>query len=352
MKHPMPRALRQGLTLALLACAITACNKAALPEDVAGQDPRPAASSSADTRADVDDRSASAKATSSAEFDIDNVPVSDAPLGDFPYIQLPTGYKPSSLDTETFDYERFPFWTGDRFEWVEGRIRSGSFRADKGKNFSALEVTRNLEQLLTSAGGVKLPEAKVGKQIAREAGVDEVRTRFRGGLCYTPDPIETFVIRRSDRVIWVHVCTMTHQGGLVIAETKPLEITAALLPADAMKLQLDADGKVALQVNFAVDKADILSESQPQIAQVLQLLQQDPALKLSINGHTDNTGNADHNQVLSEARARSVVAALTGQGIESSRLRARGFGQSQPVADNGTEQGKAENRRVELVRLQ
>lgn len=87
------------------------------------------------------------------------------------------------------------------------------------------------------------------------------------------------------------------------------------------------------------------------MAEVLKLLQQNPTLRLSVQGHTDNAGTAPHNQQLSEARARAVVASLTGAGIVAGRLQAAGFGQTKPLADNATEAGKAKNRRVELVKL-
>lgn len=160
-----------------------------------------------------------------------------------------------------------------------------------------------------------------------------------------------YVIRRANRDIWVRTCQNKRFVGFIVAETRALVPTATLLPADQLKQQLDTNGKVALQVNFATDKTDILPESQPQIEQVLQLLQDNPELKLSINGHTDDSGDAGHNQQLSEARAASVVAALNAKSIEASRLQARGFGHEQPVADNGTEEGQAKNRRVELVRF-
>src|SRR3546814_7451865 len=87
----------------------------------------------------------------------------------------------------------------------------------------------------------------------------------KGALYYPSiDQFQSFVIRRSDRLIWVHLCVRNNRGGLAIAETTPLEITASLLPASEMKQQLDDDGKVSVQVNFAVDKADILPDSKPQ----------------------------------------------------------------------------------------
>src|SRR3546814_4665621 len=88
--------------------------------------------------------------------------------------------------------------------------------------------------------------------------------------------------------------------------TAPFEPTAKLINASAMKQSLDATGKVALQVNFATDSTVIEASSKPQVDQVVQLLQDDPSLRLSIDGHTDNTGDGQHNQVLSEGRAESV----------------------------------------------
>jgi len=79
-------------------------------------------------------------------------------------------------------------------------------------------------------------------------------------------------------------------------------------------------------------------------------MQQHPALKIYVVGHTDNVGAAAANQALSEKRAQSVRDWLTEKGIAASRLTAKGYGASKPVADNTTEEGRAKNRRVELVK--
>lgn len=108
---------------------------------------------------------------------------------------------------------------------------------------------------------------------------------------------------------------------------------------------------MSVQINFATDQAEILPDSQEQIDQIITLLRDNANLKLGIYGHTDNTGDAAHNLKLSEQRAQAVVAALTKAGIDANRLTAKGFGDTQPVADNTNEDGKAKNRRVELVKL-
>jgi outer membrane protein OmpA-like peptidoglycan-associated protein len=91
-------------------------------------------------------------------------------------------------------------------------------------------------------------------------------------------------------------------------------------------------------------------DAQPVIDEIGKLLAADAVLQLSIEGHTDNTGGAAHNQALSAARARSVLGALVGLGVDPSRLQSKGHGQDKPVSDNATEAGRAENRRVELVK--
>lgn len=87
------------------------------------------------------------------------------------------------------------------------------------------------------------------------------------------------------------------------------------------------------------------------VAEVVALLRQHPQLRLAVQDHTDNAGTPAHNQQLSEARARTVVAALTQAGTAASRLQATGLGQTKPLADNAAEAGRAKNRRVELVKL-
>src|SRR5690606_8975742 len=151
------------------------------------------------------------------------------------------------------------------------------------------------------------------------------------------------VDRPDGRQVWVHARLEYLSAGWVVVEREGFVQTAALLPAAALKQQLDADGRVAIQVNFAVDRAEILPASQPQIEQVLALLQQDRSLRLSVEGQPDDTGAADRNRSLTQARAASVVAALTDGDIDAARLSAAGFGADRPVADNGSEEGRARN---------
>ncbi len=101
---------------------------------------------------------------------------------------------------------------------------------------------------------------------------------------------------------------------------------------------------------FDVDSAKLRSESLPTLDEVMRLLTAEATWKVMIEGHTDSTGTVVHNQALSEKRAAAVREYLISKGISANRLASVGFGQARPVADNATELGRAENRRVELVR--
>src|ERR1019366_3759242 len=126
------------------------------------------------------------------------------------------------------------------------------------------------------------------------------------------------------------------------------EVTAdASSLADAIK----KSGHVTVYgINFDTGKSAILPDSQDVLQQVLKLLQDNPDLKLRIEGHTDNVGAKAANQALSQKRAQAVMGWLIANGVDVSRLTAQRAGDSTPIADNSTDAGRAKNRRVELAK--
>lgn len=268
----------------------------------------------------------------------------------FPYLEPPAHYDDGNRPRQR-DFDAYPFWNGTAFENVEGKTYVASIKAKEGQH-SMYEVRRNLEAMMAEAGGTKVFDGRIPKDAA-DSITFEQKSPYSDGTSFGWADYDALIYRvdlPDGRQVWVHARLEYLSAGWVVVERKGLVQTAALLPADALKKQLDASGRVAIQVNFATDMADLLPDSKPQLDQVLALLKQEPSLSLSVEGHTDDTGTPERNRVLSTARATSVVAALTSQGIEARRLTPAGFGQDKPVADNGTEAGRAKNRRVELVR--
>jgi flagellar motor protein MotB len=137
----------------------------------------------------------------------------------------------------------------------------------------------------------------------------------------------------------------------IIVSTK-MKTGMVTVDATTMASEIGKTGHVALYgILFDTDKAVLKPESDPTLGEIAKLLKQDQTMNLYVVGHSDNTGAFDHNLTLSERRAAAVVEALrTKHGIATSRLRPMGVGPVAPVASNATEDGRARNRRVELVR--
>jgi len=142
---------------------------------------------------------------------------------------------------------------------------------------------------------------------------------------------------RAPAIFWAYL----HGGGT--------DYTISVANEADLAAQLDRDCHVAVYgVQFDFNKSTIRADSEPVLQNVLGILNARPDLKVEIQGHTDNVGSDEYNQKLSESRAASVVAWLTNKGIAQGRLTAHGYGMKQPIADNGSDEGRARNRRVEL----
>jgi len=106
---------------------------------------------------------------------------------------------------------------------------------------------------------------------------------------------------------------------------------------------------VLKNIFFNTAKYDLLPESIVELDRIVVLMKENPTIKIQINGYTDSIGKDADNLVLSEARAKSVVSFLTSKGIQQSMLSFKGFGAASPIASNETEEGRAQNRRTEMV---
>jgi len=116
--------------------------------------------------------------------------------------------------------------------------------------------------------------------------------------------------------------------------------------------KVTTDGKIITHgILFDIDKASLKPESMGTINSIYNLLKKDASLKFEIDGHTDNTGDAAHNLTLSQQRADAVKTQLVSMGIDASHLSTKGFGDTKPISDNNSPEGKANNRRVEFVKM-
>jgi outer membrane protein OmpA-like peptidoglycan-associated protein len=163
----------------------------------------------------------------------------------------------------------------------------------------------------------------------------------------------TLLITRDGAEIWVSVrpeifSAPTHSYQLSFVERR--EMTQQVT-ADQMYTALKASGFIALYINFDFGKAGLKPDGERTVDEIAKMMRDDSRLRIRIEGHTDNVGSADANKALSENRAAAVMSALIRRGIAAERLSSAGLGASKPIADNRTDEGRAKNRRVELVKL-
>jgi len=100
---------------------------------------------------------------------------------------------------------------------------------------------------------------------------------------------------------------------------------------------------------FEVNKYELRDVSKTELNTLVDLMKKNPTMKIELSGHTDNSGIESENKILSENRAKAVMEYLITNGIEATRMSAKGYGSSKPIADNKTEEGKQKNRRTEFV---
>lgn len=246
------------------------------------------------------------------------------------FTRMPT-YWIHNCDEKQFDAHDFivGVTNGKRTtERVEGHLWRLNYypQATATQKPSDLQIIRNYENAVRSIGG------KV------------VWTDNRGRA--------TFLIVKGGQEYWVDLSAeFTGKYGFFIVQKQAM---AQDLQANAevFRSNLRTTGHAAVYgILFDTDSAVIKPESAEAIGEIARLLQADPQLKIFVVGHTDNSGSVDHNLRLSLSRAQSVTQALMKEhGIAADRLKAFGCGPYAPVAPNDTEEGKAKNRRVELVK--
>ncbi len=228
----------------------------------------------------------------------------------------------------TSDFQSFAFRTGkgNQTTPVEGKYVETRYQILPGNQApSGLASIRNHQQAIKAIGGAVL---------------------------YEDQRYTTLKVSKDGKEIWTQVDTAWNGGFVLTIVEKQAMVQQVVANAEMFRSGLQAAGHVEVPgIFFDTAKSELKPESASAVAEVAKLLKADPALKVYVVGHTDNVASLDLNLKLSQARAESVVRALATQhGIAAARLTARGVGPLTPVASNDNEEGRARNRRVELVK--
>lgn len=260
---------------------------------------------------------------------------------------------------------------------VEGRLLTNYYKTPD--EMGTLEVLRNYGQELKEGGfeilhsgqGDEIETVGYNNQIAREIlgmtgtyGTPEEKAQWpfqhtdekKAGYIAARKTGDTGEIYVSAYIVsnqhnkWLDIPVDRTLVRLDVCEVKAREQRMELVKSEEMANQIALNGRVALYgILFDFDKATIRPDSEPTLAEIAKLLKEKPALNILVVGHTDATGGFEYNRGLSQRRAESVVASLAAKGVAKDRLFPVGVAFASPVATNTTEDGKAKNRRVELV---
>lgn len=230
------------------------------------------------------------------------------------------------IDYEEKEFDSQDFYPENNKITVEGHKYVIRYKIKEGiKAPGTLQIVRNYTNAIKKIGGEVLDEGT-----------------YDGYMKLKKNGMEIW--------IWVTVAGDAETYYLYIVEKGEL-VQEVEANADYFAQGISETGHVAIYgIYFDFGKADIMPKSEPTLNEIAKLLQQNPSLKLYVVGHTDNVGDLSYNMKLSQARSDAVVKVLVSRySVDAKRFTAYGVGPLSPVASNKTEEGRAKNRRVELV---
>jgi len=248
---------------------------------------------------------------------------------DHPLFNRMPGYRIIKYDEVDFNvYKDFKIENGKKVN-VEGYYYYLNYGLIKGEEESSgPKILRNYMNAVTKAGGTLL---------------------YEEGCCNI-----YLQLKKENRITWIRVKSYGdgRKYQLWIIEEAEME-QDIVVDANSMMSDINSQGRVALYgVYFDFNKTEVKPESDPSLKEIAKLLSDNPSLNLFVVGHTDNTGDYKYNMKLSQDRAEAVVKALVSKyNVDSKRLTSAGVGPLAPFTTNDTEEGKAKNRRVELIKL-
>ena len=247
---------------------------------------------------------------------------------DHPLFNRMPGYRIARYENIEFNvYDDFKDENGKKIS-VEGQYYFLNYLVkDDAESASGPQVLRNYMNAVTKAGGEVL---------------------FEEGCCNVYLKLE-----KNNQITWVRVKAYKDAGSYQVWIVEEAEMEQDIIvDASSMFNDINAQGRVALYgIYFDFNKSEVKPESDPTLKEIAKLLSENPSLNLFVVGHTDNVGDFKYNMKLSEERADAVVKILVSKyKVNNNKLTPAGVGPLAPVTSNDTEEGRAENRRVELIK--
>lgn len=341
--------MKRDLLFLALAFVITACNTDKKEHSLTTEEIVTSESNDSSNQHD------SSQKESENGIDWETIPDLKA-MGDFPFITAPRGLTIELEEngmTQVLEYAELVSYLGqNKLYTSEGKLGM-IFMEFTDSSYSNAYFDKNILAYLDQMGAKKLYHGEI---VGDDATKEQLKKNMFNGkrrMAGTnfSDPLTIYAFKNQGKKYILHIQSNSSIGAIFIMELNDFEPTIQTYVAKEMAADIDKTGKAILHIQFDSDKAILKPEAIETAQEIAVLLNTNPDLKLAIEGHTDNTGSASRNEQLSKQRAQALVDYLMKNGVAASRLKANGFGANKPLKPNDSEANKAQNRRVELVKL-
>ncbi len=281
------------------------------------------------------------------KFSWKNIKLNTKNIGSFPFLTPPKGIKVTDDKSDNYELDfsklRMFYKTSNSTFDIEGKVKFTEYAMENpDKKWEQYYFEKSIGDYLKSIGATQIHTGEITQEYKEEYWQnydDKFTVPFRN-----VKNIQMWVLKQDNRKLGFQLGENT----MAIVEETVFKQTIEKITADKIKEEIDANGFIALHINFETGKSRIKPDSYAIINEISTMLKNNAKLEISIEGHTDDIGNDASNLKLSKNRARSVLFALVDEGIDENRLQSQGFGETKPIINNSTEENRAENRRVEL----
>jgi len=286
-------------------------------------------------------------------FSWNSIAESSSDIGAYPYITPPKGMIVDKQESKSYDFDKLEFFDGTSFFVLEGKVERMRIAMEGDKKWEGYLFEKSVSEYLKSIGAQLIFDGQIPSELTQKWGDTPNAVYAYMRKFYASDvvnkPVSMYLLKTADKKIGFQVSLSKKTIGIV--EVKEFKQTIEKITADDILNDINTKGFATLHINFDTGKSRIKSGSYEIISEIVKMMKANPKLKIGIDGHTDNVGDEKSNLKLSKNRARSVLMALTDEDIDENRLKSEGYGQSKPIGDNTTDEGKAKNRRVELKKF-
>ncbi|AUD06937.1 OmpA family protein [Spirosoma pollinicola] len=287
--------------------------------------------------------------------DTQTIPLSKADLGTFPYVKTLPNFTPT--DSVTIEQNRTYFYDGKAYFTVDGQVSAQSLNVtDHTKKIpSEFQIIQTFDQLVATLGGKKIYEGKLPDELIKKVTTHDL-VELDSHHQVAPSAyygVVEYVIKTAQKEVWLQVQPYSigsHFYTLLVVEKQSQLLSTNINKENELLKALEGKAKGVTYLEFASDKAELLTQSSDELLALVGVFQAHPEWKLGLEVHSAPVGQSAYILGLTQKRAVALKEALVRLGVKPSGVEATGLGDSKPLVSNETEEGRRINTRIEVFK--